>query len=164
LKAARGRQPKASDFANDPSEPAMPHTLFDGRQDFGLPARLGIDDAIGMKADGGKRRGEEVTALQAPQNWTLQAREDAGGEQSSACTMLARSAGFHELVNSPEGEPIPRQVLVEGGNTERQHGTLPAASLEAPDALAKLRQNDIAPGIVHALPQGRLLCNVPVLF
>ena len=35
LKATRGRQPKASDFANDPSEPAMPKTLFDGRQDFG---------------------------------------------------------------------------------------------------------------------------------
>jgi hypothetical protein len=66
LKAARGRQSKASDFANDPSEPAMPKTLFDGRQDFGLASRLGIDDAIGMQSDGGKRRGEEITALQAP--------------------------------------------------------------------------------------------------
>jgi hypothetical protein len=78
--------------------------------------------------------------------------------------MLARSASFHELVNSPEGEPIPRQVLVEGGNTERQHGTLSAASLKPLNALAKLRQDDIAPGIDHALPQGRLLCNVPILF
>ena len=71
LKAARWCEPKASDFADDPSEPAMPKTLFDGRQDFGLAACLGIDDAIGMKADGGKRRGEEVTALQAPQHRTL---------------------------------------------------------------------------------------------
>jgi hypothetical protein len=153
LKAARGRQPKASDFADDPSEPAMPKTLFDGRQDFGLSSCLGVDDAIRMKADGGKRRGEEVTALQAPQNWALQAREDAGREQSSACAMLARSAGSHELVNGPEGEPIPRQVLVEGGNTERQHGTPSAASLKPLNALAKLRQNHVTPGMRHALPQ-----------
>ena len=106
-----------------------------------------------MQADGGKRRGEEVTALQAPQNWPLQAGEDAGREESSASAMLARRAGFHELVNGSEREPIVRQMLVEGGDAERQHGALPAASLKPLNALAKLRQNDVAPGIDHALPQ-----------
>ena len=142
----------------------MPKTLFDGRQDFGLSSRLGVDDAIGMKADGGKRRGEEVTALQAPQHRPFQAGEEAGREESNARAMLTRNAGFHELVNGSEGKPIARQVLVDGGNTERQHGTLSAASLKPLNALAKLRQNDIAPGIDHALPQGSSLCNVPILF
>ena len=66
-----------------PQRARVPKTLFNGRQDW-TRGGLGIDDAIGVQAER-KGRGEEVTALQAPQNRTFQAGEDAGREQSSAC-------------------------------------------------------------------------------
>src|SRR5215204_6190563 len=99
----------------------MPKTLFDGREDFGLSAGLGIDNAIRMKAYGSERRGEEVVALQAPQHRPLQAGEDAGCEESGTRAMLARHARFHELVNGPESEPVARQVLVDGRYPEGQY-------------------------------------------
>jgi hypothetical protein len=44
--------------------------------------------------------------------------------------------------------------MIDGGDAERQDGTLSAALLKPLDALAKLRQNNIPPGMRHALPQG----------
>ena len=67
--------------------------------------------------------------------------------------MLASSPSLHELVDCTNWEPSSGQVLVEWCNAERQKGAFSAASLKPLNALAKLRQNDIAPGIDHALPQ-----------
>jgi hypothetical protein len=164
LKTSGGSEREAGHLADDAGESAMPKTLFHGREDFGLAAGLGVDDAIGVKADRGECRGEEVTALQAPQHRAFQAGEDPGRKEGGTGAMLARRAGFHELVNGPESEPIAGQVLVDGRDSEGQHGALPATALKPLNALAKLRQNDIAPGIAHALPQGSRLCSVPILF
>jgi hypothetical protein len=142
----------------------MSQPFFDGGEDFSGAARLRINDAIGMKAYRGKRRGEKVPPLQAPQHGPFQPREDAGGEESRARAVLARGAGFHELVNGPERQPVARQVRVDRCNPKRQNGTLPPATLKPLNALAKLRENDVAPGIEHALPQKSRMFDVLTLF
>jgi hypothetical protein len=67
-------------------------------------------------------------------------------------------------VNGAKREPAPGQVLVNVSDPKGQDGALAPSPLKPPNALAKLRQNDIAPGINHALPQGSLLFDVPIMF
>lgn len=121
----------------------MAQPLLHRGQNVGLARGLGIDDAIGMQSGRGERRREQIPAPQAPQDRAVQAGENAGREERRDRGTLAR---LGDLVHGPQRQP-PAQMLVQGGESERQDGMPPPApTLELRDLRPQLGQNGSAPG------------------
>jgi hypothetical protein len=114
----------------------VPKPLFHPGENFGLAMRLGIDDPIRMKPNGGESWCEKVALPEAPQDGAFVARENAGHEQCGAGRVLARGAGLHDLMKGAKREPAGRKTLVELAHSERQDSERPTPVLKPLYALA----------------------------
>ena len=60
MKTPRRLEPGSGDLADDGGKAPVAKPLFHDRQDIGVVAGFGIDDAIGMKADRRETRCEQI--------------------------------------------------------------------------------------------------------
>jgi len=62
----------------------VPQAFLHGEQHVRVAPRFDIDDPVGVQSREMKRRREQVAPAQAPQDRTIDAREDAGEEDRRA--------------------------------------------------------------------------------
>jgi hypothetical protein len=72
-----------------------------------------------MKPDLGQSRSEKIPRFHAPQDWTRNAREDAGGKQGGGRAVNGPGPVACDLVQGAEREAAAREVTVERGNAKR---------------------------------------------
>lgn len=147
--AARG-QGQPGDLADHGGEPAMAQPLLHHQQHRpvvpGLGSNLGINHPVGVQADAGEARSEQVGSRQRPQHRPIEPCRDAGGEQHRRRLVGGPLPTGRDLVQGAERQPALGQGLVEGIQAERQHAAavplLPC--LQVADAPAKVAKDQLA--------------------
>lgn len=121
LQPPRRCQRYAVKFADDAREAAHAQAFLYRRQDFSVLPGFAEDDAVGMKTDAGERGREQIAAVQAPENWAGQPREDARREKQGAGGITAARALFAEFMHGTQREAAARKGLVDLLDAEGQH-------------------------------------------
>ncbi len=142
----------------------MPQALLHGGQDLTIPPGLHKDDPIRAEADAGEAGREQIAAAKTPKDRAFKPAYASGNKQRRHSRMFSGKARAACLVKSAEGETSSWEVVIESRHAEREHGRCAPAEVHPGDLLSKLTQNEIAPGIQHALPALFRLLNVPILF
>jgi len=115
----------------------MAKSFFHRRQHVGIFPGLAIDHAVRMQADAGKRRGEQIAAVQAPDDRSRQARENTGGEQRRERGACAIRPLLSDFMNGTQSETATGQRAIDRLDTERQRPPSGARRAEALDLAAK---------------------------
>jgi hypothetical protein len=152
LKAASGGQAESGHFAHYGREPAMPQALFHGREDLAILPGLDKDDPIGVEADASETGREQIAAAKAPKDGTIKPSNASGHKHRRDSRVFGGKARPARLVQGAEGEASSRKVRIESRHAEGEHSGGALAEVHPRDLLSKLTQNEIAPGIQHALP------------
>ncbi len=135
LQTTRGSHGKLGDLADNAGQAAIFQALLHGAENRRFVAGLGEDHALGRQAGLGQGRREEIALAQAPEHWSVGARENTGREarRSGAVQRALRAAG--DLMQRAHRQPMSRETLIDRAHTERQD---PAAG-----AVGQLDQADL---------------------
>jgi hypothetical protein len=132
----------------------MPQPLFQAEQDGRLIAGLGVDDAIGMQAGAGERRGEQAARAQAPQDRARHAGEDTSGEQHRGGAMNGANVAASYFVERAARQASLRQARVDLADAERHDAAISAARMfDAGDPGAQIVE-DAFVRVRHVPPNG----------
>lgn len=132
----------------------MPQPLFQAEQHGRLVAGLGVDDAIGMQAGAGERRGEQVARAQAPQDRARHAGKDASGEQHRGGAMNGANAAAGYFVERAARQASLRQARVNLTDAERHDAAIRTARMfDAGDPGAQIVE-DAFVRVRHVPPNG----------
>ena len=128
----------------------MPQAFFQAKQHRLFVASLDIDDAVGMKARAGKRRGKKIARPQAPQHQAFETREDSRRKKDGGCAMHRAWPAARDLMQAAKHKPALRQARIDFLNAERQGGMRRAgALLQMRDPGAQIVQNRFLPRVPH---------------
>lgn len=99
----------------------MTNAFLETRQYRLLVAGIDVDDTVRIKADLGESRREQVLARDAPQDFALGPRCDAGGEQGGSRAVDRGVATSCHFVQRPERQTAAWKPAVDRLDPERQH-------------------------------------------
>jgi hypothetical protein len=129
----------------------MAQTLLETGQHRLLVARLDIDHPVRGQANLRQRRREQIGLGHAPQHLACCACGDTSCEQCCRRTMDRTFAAACHLMQAAQRQPALRQMLVDGGQAERQDGMSARRSgLQPLDADPEIVDDGMRTGGVHA--------------
>ncbi len=106
-------------LADHRTEPAMAQPFLDQREQFGIVARLGINDARRREPGLEQPRREQVARAHDPQNLAVRARGDPGGEQHRGGIVAPAGAARGDFMERIAAQPVVGEPIVERGDAER---------------------------------------------
>lgn len=114
----------------------MTQRILHHRQQFGVVARLGVDQPFGGEAGLVQPRRKQVAAADDPQHRAGTARGDAGHEQHRRRILCPAGPRRGEFVERVDPQALTSQPVVERRDPERQHRTRRLMLLDGGKSLA----------------------------
>ena len=115
----------------------MPQPFFHRRQHVGIFPGLAIDHAVRMQADARQSRREQIAAIQAPDDRSRQAREDAGREQRRERGARTVRPLLSDFMHGSQGETATGQCAIDRFYPEGQRPPFGTHRAESLDLAAK---------------------------
>lgn len=99
----------------------MAQPFFDQQRQCPIVRRLGIDDAVRLKADLSQSGSVQVGSSQTPEHWARGPSKDPGGEEGRRGDVGLPLTAIGHFVHGAERQTSARQLVVDLRLTERQH-------------------------------------------
>lgn len=120
LQTTRGSHGKLGDLADHAGQAAIFQALLHGAEDCRFVTGLGEDHALGRQAGLGQGRREEIALAQAPEHWSVGARENTGREARGGGAVQGALRAASDLVQRAHRQPMARQTPIDRVHAERQ--------------------------------------------
>ena len=128
----------------------MARTFLHCRKHGTRLAGLDIDHPVRMQPHPGQSGCEKVAAAHAPQDRSLQPRQDAGDEQGGGGAMAGIARPARHFMQRAKRQPAAGQTRVDLVDPERQDAASAACrAFESADALAKRIDDGWSGGLTH---------------
>jgi hypothetical protein len=157
LQTTRCVQRKPRDLADYACKTIAAQRVLHSGQNILVIPRFAKDHAFMVETDACERRGEEITAAQAPENRSAQARQDASREQGRETAVLSGRTRFDDFVEMPKGVPR-REIVASTSATPKGSADLPARLCDS--ARSNQRRNSAIAmgGLAAAILGGSSTC------
>ena len=130
----------------------MTNAFLETRQHRFLVAGIDVDNAIRGETDLGQRGRKKILPRDAPEDFAVCPRRDAGGEKGGRCAIYGGIAATGDLVQCPEREAPARKTVVDRLNPERERRVgARRHALKALNSLAKPKNGRWLNRSTHAL-------------
>ena len=130
----------------------MPDTFLEAGQHGFLVAGIDIDDPVWTETDLSQSRREQVLPGDAPENFALGPRGDAGREQGGRGAIDRGVAAAGHLMQRPERQTSAGKSVIYGSDPKRQdRAGAQMCTFEALDLLAKAPYGGRLDNDTHAL-------------
>ena len=137
LQAAGTDHRQADKLADNGAQTAEGQALLHVCQNILFPIGFDEDDAVGMEANLGKSRKEQIRPRQAPDDGAFGARGNAGDTKGCSRTIDGARAAACKLMQRSIGETTTRQGRIDFGNAKGQRSCpLRGSALDRRDAVA----------------------------
>ncbi len=164
LQPAGGDQAQPSgQFAHHGGQGGMAQSLLHDRQNGFAGFRE--NDAIRLQPGGGEGGGKQVRSLQDPQHRSVQARQNAGGEQGRGGGVLGVGPGGGGFMQRPQAQAAGGKCLIDRRNADGDgfRRAVPAMGmLDAGDAFAQFKQYGGGPVQARRIDVGRMADGVKI--
>ena len=137
LQPAGLRHLDALRLADHRAESAVTQTFLNQREQFGIVARLGIDDARRREPGLEQPRREQVARADDPQYLAAGTGGYSGCEQDRGGIVAPAGAARGDFMERIGPQPPIGEAIVEHGDAERQHGTVARLAGDGLQALAE---------------------------